>query len=183
MSTPKSRARWVRGVLVGLCSAVVTVGAHAAAGGLVPQGGRLVIAMIVCATVGAALATAPLEVRRDRLFGVIGALIVAQSVGHLTLMASAGHQHDHGGVLGATPSMTGAHLAAAVILGIAISSVEYLYVVCASVLCWLRVFAAPTSRPAVRSLPPASDDVRAQSVLRCSGLGMRAPPQLAAPTA
>jgi hypothetical protein len=181
--TPKSRARSVRGVLVGLCSAVATIGAHAAAGGALPHGGRLVIAMLVCATVGATLAAAPLEVRRDRLFGVIGALIAAQSLGHLALMASAGHQHDHGGVLGLTASMIAAHLAAAVILGIAISSVEYLYVVCASVLCWLRVFAASASRPPARSLPLASDDVLAQSVLRCSGLGMRAPPRRAALTA
>ncbi|MGZ5393812.1 MAG: hypothetical protein ACXWD3_18820 [Mycobacterium sp.] len=73
MSTPKSRARWVRGVLLGACSAVVTVGAHASAGGVVPQGGRLIAAMLVCAIVGAVLSAAPLESRPGRLLGVIGA--------------------------------------------------------------------------------------------------------------
>jgi hypothetical protein len=181
VGTPKSRARWVRGALVGACSAVVTVGAHAAAGGVVPQGGRLIVSMLVCGTVGAVLAIAPLEGRRGRLFGVIGALTVAQSLGHLSLMASAAHHH--GDLLGFTPSMASAHLAAAVMLGVAITSVEYLYGVCASVLCWLRLFAIVAMRPAARLLPPASGDVVAQSVLRCSGLGMRAPPLRTAPAA
>ena len=181
MSTPKSRARWVRGALAGACSGVVTVGAHAAAGGVVPQGGRLIASMLVCAIVGAALAAAPLEGRRGRLLGVIGALAVAQSLGHLTLMASAAHHH--GDNLGVTPTMAAAHLAAAVILGVAITSVEYLCVVCESVRCWLRLFAMAASRPAARLLPLATSDVVAQSVLRCSGLGMRAPPRRAALTA
>lgn len=181
MSTPKSRARWVRSALVGACSAVVTVGAHAAAGGVVPKGGQLVVATLMCATVGAVMAAAPLEGRRGRLLAVIGALTVAQSLGHLTLMASAAHHH--GGTAGVTPSMAAAHLAAAVTLGVAITSVEYLYVVCASVLCWLRLFAIAAIRPATRLLPLATDDVVAQSVLRCSGLGMRAPPRHAALTA
>ena len=181
MSTPKSRARWVRGALVGACSAVVTVGAHAAAGGVVPQGGRLIAAMLVCAIVGAVLSAAPLDSRSGRLLGVVGALTAAQSLGHLTLMASAAHQHSD--APGLTPSMAAAHLAAAVILGVAINSVEYLYVVCESVLCWLRLFAMPASRPAARLVPLAPRDVVTQSVLRCSGLGMRAPPRPAALTA
>ncbi|MGO4444113.1 hypothetical protein AB4Z42_12240 [Mycobacterium sp. 2YAF39] len=174
MGTPKSRARWVRGALVGASSAVVTVGAHAAAGGVVPQGGRLIVSMLVCATVGAVLAIAPLEGRRGRVAGVIGALTVAQSLGHLSLMTSAAHHHGDG--LGLTPSMAAAHLAAAAVLGIAITSVEYLYVVCASVLSWLRLFVTAASRPVARLLPVATGDVVAQSVLRCAGLGMRAPP-------
>lgn len=178
MSTPKSRARWVRGALVGACSAVVTVGAHAAAGGDVPHGGRLITAMLVCAIVGALLSVAPLEGRRGRLLGVVGALTVAQSLGHLTLMASS--PHHHGDPLGVTPTMAAAHLAAAVMLGLAITTVEYLYVVCGSVLCWLRLFATTVSRPPARVLPMTISDVVAQSVLRCSGLGMRAPPRHAA---
>ncbi len=179
VSTPKSRARWVRGALVGACSAVVTVGAHAAAGGAVPQGGRLVASMLVCAIVGAILAAAPLEGRRGRLLGVIGALAVAQSLGHLTLMASA--SHHHGDTVGLTPAMAAAHLAAAALLGVAITSVEYLYVVCESVLCWLRLFARAALRPAARALPLVTSDVVAQSVLLCAGLGMRAPPRHALP--
>ena len=157
---------------------MVTVGAHAAAGGAVPQGGRLIASMLVCGIVGAILAAAPLEGRSGRLFGVIGALAVAQSLGHLTLMASA--SHHHGDALGVTPSMAAAHLAAAVLLGVAITSVEYLYVVCESVLCWLRLFAMAASRPAARMLPLATNDVAVQPVLLRSGLGMRAPPRSAA---
>lgn len=168
----------MRGVLVGACSAVVTVGAHAAAGGVLPQGGRLIAAMLVCAIVGAVLSAAPLESRPGRLLGVVGALTIAQALGHLTLMVSAAHQH--GDTLGVTPSMAAAHLAAALVLGVAIDSVEYLYVVCESVLCWLRLFAMAATRPAARLLPLATSEVVAQSVLRCSGLGMRAPPRRAA---
>lgn len=171
----------MRSALVGACSAVVTVAAHAAAGGVAPHGGRLVVVMLVCATVGAVLAAAPLEGRRGRLLGVIGALTLAQSLGHLTLMASGAHHH--GDAMGVTPSMAAAHLAAAVMLGVAITSVEYLYAVCASVLCWLRLFAIAALRPAARLLPLGTNDVVAQSVLRCSGLGMRAPPRHAALTA
>jgi hypothetical protein len=136
------------------------------------------VSMLVCATVGAVLAIAPLEGRRWRLLGVIGALTVAQSLGHLSLMTSAAHHH--GDLLGFTPSMAIAHLAVAVMLGAAITSVEYLYGVCESVLCWLRLFATAAPRPAARVLPLATGDVVAQSVLRCSGLGMRAPPLRAA---
>jgi hypothetical protein len=170
----------VRGALVGACSAVVTVGAHAAAGGVVPQGGRLITSLLVCGIVGAAVAAAPLEGRSGRLLGVIGSLAVAQSLGHLALMASA--THHHGDAFGVTGSMAAAHLAAAVLLGAAITSVEYLYVVCESVLCWLRLFATAASRPAVRMLPLVINDVVAQPVLLRSGLGMRAPPRHAALT-
>lgn len=143
-----------------------------------PQGGRLIASILVCAIIGAVLAAAPLEGRHVRLLGVIGALAVAQSLGHLTLMASASHHHS--AAAGVTPSMAAAHLVAAVILGVAITSVEYLYVVCESVLCWLRLFAMAASRPTVRFVPLATNDVVAQPVLLRSGLGMRAPPRHAA---
>lgn len=154
---------------------MVTVGAHAAAGGDAPQGGRLIASMLICGIIGAVLAAAPLEGRRGRLLGVIGALAVAQSLGHLTLMASA--SHHHGDALGVAPAMAAAHLAAAVVLGVAITLVEYLYVVCESVLCWLRLFAIAVPPPVARLVPFVTSDVDAQTVLLCSGLGMRAPPR------
>jgi len=137
--------------------------------------------MLVCAIVGALLSAAPLEGRGGRLLGVVGALTVAQSLGHLTLMASA--PHHHGDAMGVTPMMAAAHLAAAVVLGVAITTVEYLYVVCESVLCWVRLFAMRALRPAARVLPLTTSDVVAQSVLLRSGLGMRAPPRCAAAAA
>ncbi|MGV0794792.1 hypothetical protein [Mycolicibacterium sp. XJ1819] len=173
MSTSRVRARWVRGALVGVCSAVLTIGAHAAAGGALPHGAALIVSMLPAATIGAILAGATLEGRRGRLVGVIGALTVAQFLGHLSLVVAGGH---HGGGLGMTTTMAAGHLAAAVLLGVAITAVEYLYVVCSSVLCWLRLFATAPSRPAAPSPRPVTSDVVAHSVLRSPGLGMRAPP-------
>lgn len=175
MGSVKTRARWIRGALVGMSSAVVTAGAHAAAGGAVPQGAALIVSLLPAATVGAMLAGATLEGRRGRLLSVIAALTVAQFLGHLTLVAAAGGHH-HGAGLGLTASMVVGHIAAAVLLGMAITAVEYLYVVCASVLCWLRLFATAAPRPAVRSPRLVASDVVAHSVLRSPGLGMRAPP-------
>lgn len=72
--------------------------------------------------------------------------------------------------------MVAAHAVAAVVLGVAISAVEHLYVVCASVLCWLRLFATAAARPAARGVRRTADAAVAQCVLLLSGLGMRAPP-------
>lgn len=169
MSPPKSRARWLRGALVGVCSAVVTTGAHTAGGGHVPQGATLALAVLICGAVGAVSAEVRPEGRALGLLAVIGALVAAQSLGHLTLTL-ASHHHA------TTPLMAAAHLAAAVLLGAAINAVEYLYAVCASVLCWLRLFALAAQRPAKRCVRRRTIDVVAASVLRCPGLGMRAPP-------
>ena len=173
VSTPKMRAQWLRGALVGACSTVVTGGAHAAAGGGLPQGSALVLSGLVCAIVGALLAGTTLEGPRLRLRTVIGGLVAAQGLGHLVLSIAAGHHH---GGLAASPSMVAAHLIGAVLLGAAITIVEYLYVVCVSLLCWLRVFATIGHRTTARTRPVVRRDVPALSVLCCAGLGMRAPP-------
>ncbi|MEZ0342853.1 hypothetical protein ACAG25_23070 [Mycobacterium sp. pV006] len=176
MSTPRSRARWLRGALVGACSTVATCGAHTGAGGHVPSGPALIVVGLVCAVVGAALAGAALDGRRLRLLTVIGALAAAQALGHLTLVAAATHHHSG---LGMSWSMAAAHLAAAVLLGAVITAAEYLYVVCVSVLCWLRLFAAARRLPAAprQDTEPRPSFVR--SALCATGLGMRAPPRVA----
>ncbi|UXA18674.1 hypothetical protein [Mycobacterium sp. SMC-4] len=173
MGTPKSRARGLRGALVGVCSTVITCGAHAAAGGHVPSGSALILVGLVCAVVGAVLAGTALEGRHLRLIAVIGGLIAAQILGHITLALAAGHHH---GGLGLSWSMAAAHVAGALLLGAAITTVEYLYVVCVSVLSWLRLFAVARHRPPCRPRPTEPRQSFAQSVLRASGLGMRAPP-------
>lgn len=173
MSTPRARARWLRGALVAICSVVATVGAHAAAGGTNPRGAALVIAVLTCATVGAAAGAMRFDGRRSGVLAVTAALTVAQTLGHLVLAVAGGHHH-HG--LGLSPSMAAAHAAAAGVLGVAIASVEYLYVVCASVLCWLRLFAAASVRPPARARRWTLDVVVAQPILLRLGLGMRAPP-------
>lgn len=172
MGSSRSRARRVRGALAGTCSAIVTVIAHSAGGGAPPSSPALLVAVLACATIGAALAGVELESRSHRLLGVIGALAIAQAAGHGLLTVIGGHHLE---ASGASPAMVAAHVIAAVALGAAIASVEYLYAVCSSVLCWLRLYLAHAHRTAAR-LPFATNDVVAQSVLRLSGLGMRAPP-------
>ncbi|KUI46541.1 hypothetical protein AU198_02795 [Mycobacterium sp. GA-1199] len=176
MNTPKSRARWVRGGLVGACSAVLTATAHTFAGGGLPGGSALIVAMLVCGTVGAVVARPALDGRHARLFGAVGALSLAQLLGHLSFVVAGGHIHS-AAALGLTPAMTAAHVGAAVILGAAIACVEYLYVVCVSVLRWLRIFATSGLRPRVHRVHRFVKTVVAESVLLSYGLGMRAPPQ------
>lgn len=141
-----------------------------------PQGGALILALFVCATVGAAVGGTRLEGRHFRLVGIVLALCIAQFLGHLILVAAGGHHHPSSG-LGLTPSMVAAHAAAAIILGVAITAVEYLYVVCASVLRWLRLFATRSTPPASRAPVCRAASVPVlQSVLLRTGLGVRAPP-------
>ncbi|WP_370332155.1 hypothetical protein [Mycolicibacterium hippocampi] len=177
MGTPKARARWLRGALVGGTSAVLTAGAHSAAGGGIPGGGALVIALLACATVGAVLGGLRLQGRGARWMATTCGLCVAQLLGHAALM-TAGHHHG-GGILDMDASMAAAHLGAAVILGLAITAAEYLYVVCSSVLCWLRLFAMRALQPVARPLRRTSKIVVVAPVL-VTGLGMRAPPWVVA---
>ena len=72
--------------------------------------------------------------------------------------------------------MVASHAAAAVVLGAAITAAEYLYVVCASVLCWLRLFATPAARFTPFVPRRIANVFVARPVLLRSGLGMRAPP-------
>jgi hypothetical protein len=174
VSTPRSRARGVRGALVGAASAGTAVGAHAAAGGGVPHGPALAIALLMCATVGALFGTWRLEGRvtaSTAWMATTAALCAAQLLGHLTL-AVAGHHH--GELFGA--SMAVAHLGAAIVLGGAIAAVEYLYVVCSSVLCWLRLFVLRAPRPTARVVRRTTNIVVPRPYLT-SVLGMRAPPR------
>lgn len=174
MSNPRSRAQNLRGVLVGASSAIATAGAHTSAGGELPGGAALIAAVLVCAAAGAMLTRVRFEGRHARVFGIAGALGLAQILGHLTFVIAGGHHHAE--PAGLTASMVAAHAVAAVVLGAAISAVEYLYVVCSSVLRWLRVYAAMAMRPPVRQPRFALKAVVAESVLLSFGLGMRAPP-------
>lgn len=173
MQTPKARARWARGALVGVSSAAMTAGAHAAAGGGLPRGSALVLVLLLCATVGAMLGVLRVEDRASRWIATTTALGAAQMLGHLALNM-AGHHHG-GAELAPGPSMIAAHAAAAVILGGVICVAEYLYVVCSSVLCWLRLFALRASRPVARVRRRTTNVVVVRPVL-ATGLGMRAPP-------
>jgi len=176
VSTPTSRAGYVRGGLVGLCAALVTATAHAGAGGGAPAGSALALLLIVCATVGAVVGGVTLEGRYSRAALVIGALGAAQVLGHVMLAVSSHHEHS-GWLL--TPPMLMLHGLAATGLGLLINAVEYLYVVCGSVLCWLRIFAAGHIRPSSGQAWRPTKVVVARPVLLHTGLGMRAPPLVA----
>lgn len=171
MYTPKARARWVRGALVGASSAVMTAGAHAAAGAGLPSGGALVLALLLCATIAAMFGSLRIEGRGADLAATTATLGAAQFLGHVALTVTG---HHHGGLVPSL-TMTAVHVGAAVLLGGAIVAVEHLYAVCSSVLCWLRLFAQRTPRPAPRIRRRASNVVVPRPVL-AAGLGMRAPP-------
>jgi hypothetical protein len=175
VSTPTSRAGYVRGGLVGLCAALVTATAHAGAGGGAPAGGALILLLVVCATVGAVVGGITLEGRRSRAALVVGALAAAQVLGHV--MLTVGGHHEHSGWLLTVPMLM-LHVLAAVGLGLSINAVEYLYAVCKSVLCWLRIFAAGHIRPSSGQAWRPTNVVVARPVLLRVGLGMRAPPQV-----
>lgn len=171
MSTPAARARYLRGGLVSACSALLTGAAHGAAGGSLPGSGALTLLLVGCATVGALTATLTTGHRAARAAVLVAALGAGQFIGHFALTLTAGG-HGHG----LTALMVAAHAAAAVALGLLIGLGEYLYLVARSVLCWLRLVLRPAGRTPDRSPLRAARHVAAQSVLWCSGLGMRAPP-------
>jgi hypothetical protein len=163
--------------LVGACSALITALAHAAGGGGIPSGSALVEVLIVCATVGAGVGAVDVAGRHARVGLIIAALCAGQGLGHLVLTAVA--SHDHPGSANAPPwQMLSLHVIAAVVAGLLIGAVEYLYVVCSAVLTWLRLFATAVLTPQPTCLRRYSNVVVVQPVLLRAGLGMRAPPGL-----
>lgn len=173
MTRPTAHARHLRGALVGLCSALLTVLAHTAAGGALPAGAPLMLLIIVSATTGAASGMLTLDGRAAAFTALIAALGTGQLLGHLTLSLAAHHGHG----LGLTSGMLALHAIAAIGLGVLIALAEHLYLVCASVLCWLRLILVNRRRVPGSARWFAATSVVAQSILLVSGLGMRAPPR------
>ncbi|MCG7610105.1 hypothetical protein BA059_07030 [Mycolicibacterium sp. (ex Dasyatis americana)] len=172
MSTPANHAARLRGGLVGACSALTATVAHAAAGGMVPASSPLIVLLLLCAALGAAVGGLKPQTRSGRAGLLIAGLGAGQFLGHFVL-AMSGHHHASSLL---TVPMAGMHAAAAVGLGVLIGVAEYLFVVCASVLTWLRVFATAQIRPSIRDPWWPSNVVVARPVLLRTGLGMRAPP-------
>lgn len=171
VSTPTSRAVVLRGSLVGVCSALFTLAAHAAGGGA-PTGTPMSLMILMCATVGAAVSTVTVERYLTKVMMLAGAVTAAQVLGHVALSA-ASHHGVHDAPL-STP-MVFSHLFAAVTLAILIALAEFLYQVCGSVLCWLRLVAIHRGRSHAPLLLGRHVVMIRQTLLR-SGLGMRAPP-------
>lgn len=175
VSTAASRAGALCGVLVGACSGLLAVAAHAAAGGGVPTGPALVLVALACATVGAVAGVDTAVHGSGRTAGLVAAVGGGQLIGHVLLALTGGHHGGHG-VMPSAP-MLAAHALAALAVGLLIGLAGHLYVVCASLLCWLALTLVHRGRPAGPPRRPAVSVV-VQSVRLCSGLGMRAPPQV-----
>lgn len=173
MSTATRRAARWRGGFVCACSAALSAVAHGHAGGEPPRGGALMMLMVVCATVGAAASSASPVSRRGRVAFMAAALAGGQLAGHLALGMTADHCGQ--GWLD-SPRMLLAHGAAALACAVLISVAEHLYVVCASLLCWLWVCLVVRGRPIGDSAHWFVDPVVSRPVLLCSGSGTRAPP-------
>ncbi|MGV0743336.1 hypothetical protein [Mycolicibacterium sp. XJ870] len=173
MSTPVDHAARMRGGLVGACSALTAAVAHTAAGGAAPASSPLVVLLTLCATLGAAVAGFSPQTRPAKAALLIAGLGAGQTLGHLALSMTGGHHHATALL---TAPMLALHIGAAIGLGLLIGAVEYLYVVCGSVLCWLRIFTAARIRPSGRAVWWPSNVVVARPVLLRTGLGMRAPP-------
>lgn len=176
MSPPTARVGALRGVLVSALSVLMTAAAHAAAGGN-PAGTPLLLLTIACATVGAMATTCTPVSHLAKIAAMVGALGGAQAIGHMTLAAA-----EHHGPHTMTPSapMLVAHGLATLALASLITLAEFLYRVCWSVLCWLRLVVLHHSRPAAPG-PRDTAPPPVRSVLFRSGMGMRAPPVRFAP--
>ena len=175
MSTATHRAARWRGGLVCACSAAVSATAHGHAGGQPPRAGALVLLVVVCAAVGAAASEVSLASRRSRVALLAAMLAGAQLAGHIALSVTA-VDHCGQGWMPSPPMLLG-HGAAALLCGLLISLAEHLYVVCASLLCWLWVCLVarycPTGTPVRRFVDPL---VVRRPVLLSSGSGTRGPP-------
>jgi hypothetical protein len=172
VSTRTNHAAHLRGGLVGACSALTAAVAHTAAGGVPPSGSPLVVLLLACATLGAAVGGFSPQTRSAATALLIVGLGSGQALGHLSLAMAGGHRH---GELVST-SMLALHAGAAVGLGLLIGAVEYLYIVCATVLSWLRIFTVGRIKPVGDAAWWPTDVVVARPVLLRAGLGMRAPP-------
>ena len=151
---------------------MLTAAAHTAVSGTVPSGAASAMVLLVSAAVGAISGAAAIARSRVHAGPLVAALIAAQVLGHVALSST------HGGhaLLPSSP-MLAAHAAAAVALGLLISLVSHLYVVCVSVLCWLSLVFVHRGRPLPPPIRGAKTVVAHQPVLLLSGLGMRAPPR------
>lgn len=171
MSTLTSRARVLRGALVGVCSVVLTLAAHSVGGGGLPGGGAFALVLVLCAGMGVASSALEVSGRLAPLVASMAALAAGQLMGHLTLAAGAHH-----GVASVGVRMLAAHAVATVVLGLLIALAEYLFVVGESVLGWLRLISVLRTRVLGTVVPRYANPVVVESVLLRAGLGMRAPP-------
>jgi hypothetical protein len=175
MSKASTRARHLRGALVGFCSAATSAAAHGAAGGMLPSGASLVLVILGCSMVGALVGTVPTRRGGAQVAFVVAALLGGQLLGHLVLVASSCDGHSG---LAVSPGMLVAHGLGALACALLIGAAEHLYVVCASVLSWLTVFCAQLAPPTAGVPPRWVYPPVLQALLLESGGGSRGPPRI-----
>ena len=119
MSSPVKHAARLRGGLVGACSALTAAVAHTAAGGMAPASSPLIVLLLLCAALGAAVGGLNTQTRWARTGLLIAGLGAGQFLGHIALAMSDGHHHAASML---TAPMIGLHAAAAVGLGLVMRS-------------------------------------------------------------
>lgn len=171
MKAAPSRPRAVCGALVGLFSALLSGQAHVAAGGHLPGGVGAIVLVLVCAAVGAATTAGSRGACPSPMLITTG-LLVGQTFGHILMTVTA---HHGSGSSWPSAQMALAHGAAALLLGVLISLVGHLSLVCASVLSWLRLIALHRAVPGLRRWRAIPSTLRTR--LLPGGTRMRAPPR------
>ncbi len=114
MTTTATSAR-MRGVVVAVSSLLVTAAAHDLGGASAPSQSAAVALLAVCAGVGWVASSTRLGTGR-----LLAALVAAQVLGHLTLVAVDGHLH--GPML--DPAMAAAHAVAVGVCVVAVCGAE-----------------------------------------------------------
>lgn len=165
----------LRGVLAGVTSAAVSIGAHAVGGGRSLSESSIVLLLLGCAALG--FAASYVDVNRHELKFLMLTLSVGQVVGHVTL--ALGADHHHGLQLG--PGMVAAHVAAVVIAAGLIRASGRGCAVALAALC--RIIPTPFREPVIGSPSPAgiciSRPRAARWLLVGSRIGTRGPPRSA----
>jgi len=176
VSTPAAvRAGYLRGALIGVCSAGVSMVAHGGAGGALPSGVSLLLLVMACAMVGAAASGVSSSRGGCRPGHRVLALTVGQAVGHCVLtVSSQGHAHCAESI---SPQMIVAHALAVPVCALLIGRAESLYLVCLSALSWLTVFIVDRSRPRLAVNCRPAKFIVLQGITP-SPVGTRAPPAL-----
>lgn len=175
MQQGRSAAR-LRGAFVASASGAMSIAAHGAAGGALPDTPALLMVVLACCAVGAAAAAR----RAPSTAGLALLLLGGQGLGHLMLSVFADH-HQHGGHA-AQPglAMLAAHAAAAGATAALLAAAERLgRAVLRAVARIVVLLSLPVPDLGVPQPPADRWHTRLRQPLLPGGVGTRAPPALA----
>jgi hypothetical protein len=170
MPVSASAAR-VRGVTTGLLTAALSVAAHGAGGGVLPNGAAMSLLAVLAATAGALAAAIPHAGSPLRLLSL---LAVSQLLGHLLLSAAAGHHHE-GSSAPPAAAMLAAHLLAIVAGATLIGVGERLWrTLSRAVRAVVRIGCAVAARP--MAVARRADQPLRSALLLAASVSHRGPP-------